>query len=427
MLPPPVPALTTTLTGPLLALEKLFLDHHTHIEQWFRQQFQQTPAPFYASVDIRNAGFKIAPVDTNLFPAGFNNLNPAFMPLLIQAASVALSGRLPCCQRLLVIPENHTRNPFYWQSLAVLCDVLLHAGYEIKVGSWLALNKTLTTPSGTEICVEHITRQHTQLILGDFKPCAILLNNDLSEEIPEILKSLSQPIIPPLALGWHHRLKSHHFKLYEAVTQRFATQLNMDPWLITPYFQACNHINFMTGESEDLLAHEVDALLQKIEKKYQEYQIKQKPFVIIKSDSGTYGMGIMTALNAKDVLDLNRKQRTKMASSKSGKKVDHVIIQEGVYTQETWGTEQAVAEPVVYMIGAHVVGGFYRIHKERGINENLNAPGMQFEPLAFATACNHPDATLTHTECPNRFYAYGVIARLALLAASQELAEGEEK
>jgi oxygen-independent coproporphyrinogen-3 oxidase len=26
-------------------------------------------------VDLRNAGFKLAPVDTNLFPAGFNNLN----------------------------------------------------------------------------------------------------------------------------------------------------------------------------------------------------------------------------------------------------------------------------------------------------------------------------------------------------------------
>ena len=33
------------------------------------------------SVDLRNAGFKLAPVDTNLFPGGFNNLNQDFLPL----------------------------------------------------------------------------------------------------------------------------------------------------------------------------------------------------------------------------------------------------------------------------------------------------------------------------------------------------------
>ena len=32
------------------------------------------------------AGFKLAPVDMNLFPAGFNNLNPAFLPLSVEAA-----------------------------------------------------------------------------------------------------------------------------------------------------------------------------------------------------------------------------------------------------------------------------------------------------------------------------------------------------
>ena len=52
----------------------------------------------------------------------------------------------------------------------------------------------------------------------------------------------------------------------------------------------------------------------------------------------------------------------------------------------------AVAEPVVYMIDRYVVGGFYRVHAERGIDENLNAPGSSFVPLAFAesTTCRSP-------------------------------------
>ncbi|MFI4963497.1 MAG: glutamate--cysteine ligase, partial [Legionellales bacterium] len=94
---------------------------------------------------------------------------------------------------------------------------------------------------------------------------------------------------------------------------------------------------------------------------------------------------------------------------------------EGVYTYETM-PDGAVAEPVVYMIGPFVVGGFYRVHQGRGSDENLNAPGMHFEPLAFAQACNMPNEELEVLDCPNRFYVYGVIARLAALAAAREIA-----
>ena len=73
------------------------------------------------------------------------------------------------------------------------------------------------------------------------------------------------------------------------------------------------------------------------------------------------------------------------------------------------------------MIDRYVVGGFYRVHTSRGRDENLNAPGMHFVPLPFASSCNLPDARGEPGSAPNRFYAYGVVARLALLAASVEL------
>jgi glutamate--cysteine ligase len=130
-------------------------------------------------------------------------------------------------------------------------------------------------------------------------------------------------------------------------------------------------------------------VLTRIRAKYKEYGITDAPFVIVKADAGTYGMGIMTVRDASEVRDLNRKQRNKMAVVKEGLQVSDVIIQEGVATRET--VEDAVAEPVVYMIDRYVVGGFYRVNKERGIDENLNAPGMHFVPLAFASSCNLPD------------------------------------
>jgi glutamate--cysteine ligase len=133
----------------------------------------------------------------------------------------------------------------------------------------------------------------------------------------------------------------------------------------------------------------------------------------------------MTVRDASEVRDLNRKERKKMAVVKEGLQVTEVIIQEGVHTFETIG--EAVAEPVVYMIDRYVVGGFYRVHRERGRDENLNAPGMHFQPLAFEAPCSLPDSAQAPDAAPNRFFAYGVVARLTLLAASIELERSAPK
>jgi len=69
-----------------------------------------------------------------------------------------------------------------------------------------------------------------------------------------------------------------------------------------------------------------------------------------------------------------------------------------------------------------VVGGFYRMHPERGEDENLNAPGAGYVPLAFQQSNHLPQVSARPgASAPNRFYMYGVIARLAMLAASYEL------
>lgn len=178
----------------------------------------------------------------------------------------------------------------------------------------------------------------------------------------------------------------------------------------------------MKREGEDCLRRNVEILLTAIQAKYNEYGLDKKPFVVVKADAGTYGMAVMTVHSPDEIVNLNRRQRTHMSATKGGQEVRRVIMQEGVYTFETWGDDQAVAEPVVYMIDHFVVGGFYRVHTERGPSENLNAPGMHFQPLAFAESCITPDQSMDPDSEPNRFYAYGVIARLAMLAAAREIA-----
>src|SRR3569623_3486975 len=132
-----VPNLTTALTGPLLMIERHLLERQPANEAWLRAPWLETPAPFYCSVDLRTAGIKLAPVDTNLFPAGFNNLNPAFKPHCIQAVQSAIERVCPEAAKLLLIPENHTRNLFYMVSVATLADIIRKAGFEVRIGSLL--------------------------------------------------------------------------------------------------------------------------------------------------------------------------------------------------------------------------------------------------------------------------------------------------
>ncbi len=421
-----VPHLTTALTGPLLDLERRLLDNQTTIEQWLRSQWLEHTPPFYASVDLRNAGFKLAPVDTNLFPGGFNNLSPALLPLCIQAAMAAIEKICPEAKNLLLIPESHTRNVFYLQNVARLAAILHHAGLNVRIGSLLAeitAPTTLELPDGHTLTLEPLRRvgpEGRRLGLDGFDPCAVLLNNDLSAGVPEVLQDIhEQFVIPPLYAGWHARRKSRHFTAYQEVANGFAELLGIDPWLINPDFATCGAINFQERTGEDCLAANVDTLLYRIRAKYAEYGIEAKPFVIVKADAGTYGMGIMTVYAAAEVRGLNRKQRNKMSVGKEGLQVTEVMIQEGVPTVET--VDDGNAEPVVYMIDRYVVGGFYRVNTARGVDENLNAPGMHFKPLAFDTYCTLPDSDLGPDAPPNRFYAYGVVGRLALLAASVEL------
>lgn len=412
--------------SPLLHLERQILDASSEIEHWFRSQWLSHTPPFYASVDLRNAGFKLSVVDTNLFPGGFNNLSEDALPLAVQAMSAAVERRCPDVRRFLLIPENHTRNTFYLTNVARLAALLQQSGLEIRIGTLIpeiTEPTPVALPNGKTLVLEPIIRSGNRVGVKGFDPCGILLNNDLSAGIPAILQGLEgQQVIPPLHAGWSVRRKSQHFACYSKVVAAFAERLQIDPWVLDPYFATCTEVDFHARSGEACLADQVSTMLTKIREKYALLGITQTPYVVVKADAGTYGMGVMTVKDASEVTNLNRKQRNKMAVVKEGMQVTDVLIQEGVPTLEL--VDDAVAEPVVYMVDRTVVGGFYRVHAERGPDENLNAPGMKFAPLAFDESCMQPDYASHPDAAPNRFYVYGVVARLALLAASLELEQG---
>jgi glutamate--cysteine ligase len=164
----------------------------------------------------------------------------------------------------------------------------------------------------------------------------------------------------------------------------------------------------------------VDALLTKVRRKYKEYGINEKPFVVVKADNGTYGMGIMTVRDAKELDALNRKTKNKMAVIKDGQPVSDVIIQEGVLTQRAHARRRGRAG------GLHdgpLCGGRLLPHACRARRgREPQRPGSSFVPLAFEHSTHLPQPGVRPAPVrPTASTCMAWSARLAMLAASYEL------
>ena len=87
------------------------------------------------------------------------------------------------------------------------------------------------------------------------------------------------------------------------MAKKFSKLMGMDPWLISPMYTRCGEVNFGgEGSGIECVQTNVDALLNKIRASTRN-TASTKPFVIVKADNGTYGMGIMTVRDAKQLGD----------------------------------------------------------------------------------------------------------------------------
>lgn len=357
------------------------------LEEWAGARTRTVPGtepPIYSSVDLRNAGFKIAVVDTNLFPAGFNNLCETFSEGGSRAFRTFLDTWHPDVRRVLIFPEEHTRNLYYWQNVDALRKMLVSAGLEVEIG-----DKALRT--------------------SDFVPDLILLNNDLSTGTPDYLTEIRQTILPSPSLGWYRRRKSEHFRHYQRLIDEVSKILDIDPWHLSTLSAVETGIDLTDQICLKRLAETADRLLMRIRQKYLQYGIRREPYLFIKNDAGTYGLGMTHIDSGASLLAMNRRTRNKLESSKGGRRVSEYLLQEGVPTADFYLSKPL--EPVVYLVGGEPIGTFFRIHGEKNEMESLNTPGM-----SFACLCLHKVE-----ERDDLFTIASLLGRVASLAAACEL------
>ena len=400
-------------------LKNLVDTRKDEVEAWFARQRGIASPYFYSSVDLRHSGLRLAPVDTNLFPAGFNNLSPAARSRSSRFVQHLLEEKYKGTERVLIIPENQTRNLGYLENLATLLSIFETIGVEVQLGSLAAAKGEpviVEAPSGRTLSEFPLVRDGNKLALENgFSPELIILNNDMTSGAPGILEGIAQPILPPVEMGWHRRRKSVHFAAYDALVRDFSAAFGLDSWLLSTEFHRCGMVDFKERSGLDCLANGVEKVLARAKENHKQYGITEEPYVFIKAESGTYGMGIMTVNSPEEIFEMNKKDRNKMQVIKEGARVSEVIIQEGVPTIDR--VDEKAAEPMIYMIDGLPVGGMFRVNGQRDAHGNLNASGMEFTGM-----CDVMEDTngkwKTVEEC--HFSAYGLVSAIAALACARE-------
>ncbi len=392
------------------------------LKNWLEKQSPRHFESFYSSIDIRDAGFKLAPVDANLYPAGFNNICPDDLEgsaEILKSLLVRHLGQMP--NKVAILPEAHTKNAHYIENIIELKQMFVRIGIEIEVGWWSKEHNesfVLTSSSGREVRVYPFVKKDRKLQFTlengkIFEPDFILLNNDFSSGYPHELDDVVQRIEPSPKLGWHTRKKSDFFKFYNQLAAELASQLNLDPWCIQVQTRLVENVDFDIGVGLDRIAAAVDEVINEIQKQYSSRGIDEKPFVFVKSNSGTYGMGIMKVESGQEILSMNRREKNKMAVVKNQLEVHDVIVQEGIPTR--FQIDGVYAEPAIYLLGHDLMGGFLRKNPMRGKGDNLNAKGMVFQKLCISDLRSNVERDLELE------MVYGTIAQLSAAAMGMEL------
>ncbi|HLC96720.1 MAG TPA: glutamate--cysteine ligase [Candidatus Nanoarchaeia archaeon] len=399
-------------------LQRLVNERKQEILNWLQRKQQGFDIPIYCSFDIRDNGVKAGVIDSNLFPGGFNNLD-ATAKARASLHFKEFISTTTSSKDVLIIPEAHTRNEHYLGNLCALKHILQRAGFTVTLGTVREdAEDTLSVKDnkGHTLILEKMYNVGGSLHTKSFMHGLILLNNDFSVPVPPLLENVTDEIRPPLRLGWTHRKKYNHFRYYCKLIDEFSSLVGIDPWLLCPETLQVDNVDFKERKNIDLVAAKVDLVISFLRKKYDQYGIAEKPFVFVKDNSGTYGMGIITAESGNDILELNTKGRQKMSFGKQKSKIDSVIIQEGISTKYKVGN--GFAEPVLYAVGGNVVGGFMRIHDDRDGRSSLNAPGVKFDTIL------KPDITCPIMDCVKTdedIGLYEVLARIAMLAIGKEM------
>jgi glutamate--cysteine ligase len=398
-------------------VEEFFKTFDQHVDELsdFLQTFVSACGyPIYTSIDIRDAGWKTCAVDVNLFPAGFNKLDPVDFGRAADRLRQFLSAKLlkPGPWTIALVPEAHTNNKGYLDHLTGIIEILERADCQVRLAwSGVPIPKawTVATPSGKELHYLPMTEALDGV-------SAVILNHDLSggmiPSLREFLDRTHTPCFPNPALGWYRRRKSDHFDIVKGLLKRIEDRFEFfDSFYFLPKSRRFPIANFQSTADRERLADEASNLLQELQADYTARGIPASPRLIVKNNAGTYGIGVLSIQDPQELVTLSRSDLNKMRSGKESVQISDIMLQEAIPTsfvfEKTPGNAETkvAGEPTLYLINGLPVGGFMRIHEKLGAwaeYQNLNQPGSILETISSVTGprCSDYPFPKQRMRCP---------------------------
>ena len=401
-----------TSSGAQTLIHTQICNNYSALEKWFMSYTKSLAYPIYSSYDIRDSGYKVTNVDANIYPAGFNNICPTDKETAVDLFRkyIQVHYKYPV-KKILIITEEHTKNPYYLENVYTISSLIQQAGYDVRLSFPKDLPEVLNLESVTGHKLQFGSGFESSDWVKNFAPDLIISNNDFSLALQDWGDQIKHPLNPPRELGWYQRKKSRYFKNYNKLVDEFAQVVKIDPFLMRVETEEFSTFDINSETSRKELADQVDLFLNNLKGKYKALNISQDPFCFVKNNAGTYGLGVVKVNSGAEVLEWTYHARKKMKAAKGGRDIEAVIIQEGIPSIVTSDTSSA--EPVIYMIGCELAGGFLRTHAEKSSTESLNSPGAVYKKLCVT------DLMDNRSKCPYE-NVYGWSAKLGLLAIGLE-------
>lgn len=393
--------------------ENFICKNWEEVNQYIETLKKDLPIPFYSSVDVRESKTKYAPVDHNMYPAGFNNLCTADFRDAIAVTKETLKKLNPNASMIGIFPESHTKNLMYLDHLVTLGKLVEDSGYKVR---FLSFDETLfqngedclglMSNSGTPLTICKASIKDGELYVNGAKMDLIICNNDQSNPWPIEWSEVKTLISPTPKIGWFRRQKNTHFSYYKKVADEFCAHFGINPDLIQAKFVGVEDVDFEHKNGLEKLGAAVDSIIK---------ELKPGSKVFVKASQGTYGMGISVVSSGEEIINMNRKTRNKMDVGKNSIKFTSLLVQEGVETIIKY--DDKPAEITIYLIDGKSIGGFMRINGEKDDLGNLNSRGMVFRKLCMG------DVVETAEDHTTKEAVYSLIARLSTIASGYEIKE----
>ena len=150
-------------------IHEAIIENNSNLKNWYSKKREELPIPVYTSVDVRDSGPKVASVDANIYPAGFNNIcdtDRENAPPVIEKYLKGVYGDKP--KKIILVTEEHTNNAYYWQNVFSLKSMIESAGYELEVAFPREMESmTMTTANGQSLQVHgSFGNDKKDLVLG---------------------------------------------------------------------------------------------------------------------------------------------------------------------------------------------------------------------------------------------------------------------